>query len=262
MHAVGTMAYPEPTIKALLERALSAPSHERAPDTRLEDALDDVKRLHGEKMKFFERVIELERDLAYWMPKERPQYGAGGSRDVDVAEAQRKWDAFHAAPRANVVPLDGLIQIADEEVPSGPDDVICTGCGTLNNCKTVRYEVPGEAVEYDLECLTCGSREIEESYNSALHRVIDQRDALQEKLDAATPSSTRALDAAQQDAQFFAKGVLAGAWSVIPKAGTANLATEYLRLLDMPSAMGASDPYTHPNDDPPGTSFEGRRYTR
>lgn len=31
---------------------------------RLADALDDVKRLHEEKMKFFERTIELERELA------------------------------------------------------------------------------------------------------------------------------------------------------------------------------------------------------
>jgi hypothetical protein len=31
---------------------------------RLADALDDVKRLHEEKMKFFERAIELERELA------------------------------------------------------------------------------------------------------------------------------------------------------------------------------------------------------
>lgn len=74
-------------------------------DSRLEDALDDVKRLHEEKMKFFERVIELERDLAYWMPKERPQYGAPGSRDVDVAEAQRKWDAFHSGTRSAIEPI-------------------------------------------------------------------------------------------------------------------------------------------------------------
>lgn len=35
-----------------------------SPDARLKDAEDDVLRLHKEKMKFFERVIELEREVA------------------------------------------------------------------------------------------------------------------------------------------------------------------------------------------------------
>ncbi len=91
--------------------AIESGQLDMSPAARLKDAEDDVLRLHREKMKFFERVIELERQLAYWMPKERPQFGAPGSKDVDVAEAQRKWDAFHvvpsheqpinAAPRAN-----------------------------------------------------------------------------------------------------------------------------------------------------------------
>ena len=89
--------------------------------------------------------------------------------------------------------LDGLIEAApaqpgDENYQG--DDMVCVGCGSLNQCRTVRYEVPGEAIEYDAECTVCGSREIEEGYNSALHRAIDQRDALQEKLDASAPSST------------------------------------------------------------------------
>lgn len=104
--------------------AVAALSEKAAPDTRLEDALDDVKRLHGDKMRYFERVIELERQLAYWMPKERPAYGAVGSRDVDVAEAQRKWDAFQAAPLSATAVTPRRWRDTKVTVPCDGDNVL------------------------------------------------------------------------------------------------------------------------------------------
>jgi hypothetical protein len=74
----------------------------------------------------------------------------------------------------------------DEEEP-GPEWVCC-GCGAVNECRTIRYENPTIGVEYDLECNVCGSNEFEEGYHSALHRILDQRDRLQEKLDAMAAS--------------------------------------------------------------------------
>lgn len=82
---------------------------------------------------------------------------------------------------------DGLLQIAEPTEPEseGRDELICTNCGSVNKCRTIKYDTPGEAIEYDAECTLCGSREVEDSYNSALHRVIDQRDALQAQCDSA-----------------------------------------------------------------------------
>ena len=82
--------------------ALNAPrSHvegtlDMSPAARLKDAEDDVLRLHEEKMKFFERVIELERQISYWMPKERPQFGAVGSREKSARceKLAAKFDAL------------------------------------------------------------------------------------------------------------------------------------------------------------------------
>ena len=52
-----------------------------------------------------QRARQLESDLAYWMPKGCPKYGAPGSRDVDVAEAQRKWDEFRSGTVSAIAPI-------------------------------------------------------------------------------------------------------------------------------------------------------------
>lgn len=69
-----------------------------SPAARLKDAESDVLRLHAEKMKFFERVIELERELAEHRDNGRRLMEAA---DGWKAEAERLRGIERALERAN-----------------------------------------------------------------------------------------------------------------------------------------------------------------
>lgn len=90
-------------------------------------------------------------------------------------------DALCDTALAALPEVVGDFQIAPDTsgpVAQGPDN-ICIECGALNQFIPVHYH-EGDS---DLECTQCGSKEFEEGYNSALMRVIEQRDKTQKMAD-------------------------------------------------------------------------------
>ena len=86
------------------------------------------------------------------------------------------------------------------EAPQEPGpEWICICCGSVNKCHTIKYDTPGEPIDYDLECNDCGSREFEEGYHSALHHVLDQRDRTQEALDGLKEKVEKSLYSIYRD---------------------------------------------------------------
>lgn len=80
---------------------------------------------------------------------------------------------------------------------SGPDWT-CSACGASGPFRAIRYDTPGEPVEHDMECETCGSLDVRESAAEAAHVLGD-------RLDEATARAERAearvkeLEAAARD---------------------------------------------------------------
>lgn len=62
---------------------------QRPLDAQMGRLNETVTRLNGE-------LDEARAALRYWMPAERPKYGAPGSRDTDVAEEMAKWDRWQS----------------------------------------------------------------------------------------------------------------------------------------------------------------------
>lgn len=58
---------------------------------------------------------------------------------------------------------------------------ICVGCGATTGFKNIVYDTPGEPVDYDMECTTCGSREIDEGRAS---RLVERCERAEAKLEA------------------------------------------------------------------------------
>lgn len=61
----------------------------------------------------------------------------------------------------------------------------CSACGSMESFKTIKYDTPGEPIEYDMECQACGATDIRESPEEAASVLGERLDTMVAERDEA-----------------------------------------------------------------------------
>ena len=68
----------------------------------------------------------------------------------------------------------------------------CADCGSTDKFENVVYDTPGEPLEYDIRCVACGSTNVDESIEEALHNMALVKDTLEARCETLEKDLERA----------------------------------------------------------------------